>query len=303
MAQEGSFIYSPDYYCDIGPHIFPVAKYRMVRDQLLSEAGVRAELFLTPEPAARDELLLVHTREYLDDLFRLRWTERTRRSELPISREIVRAFVLAAGGTILGARQAIANALAFNLTGGFHHAFADHAEGFCYLNDIAVAVRVVQREKLVQRVLVLDLDLHQGNGTARIFAGDPSVFTFSMHQENNYPVKEKSNLDIGLPDHTGNAEYLAALRKCLPEVLAAHRPQLVLYQAGADPYEGDQLGGLSLTVGGLQERDRYVVSQCRGAGAALCGVLGGGYAFRTEDTLRIHTNTCLTFLRAARDAP
>src|SRR5262249_19714246 len=204
--------YSPDYVCDIGPHVFPVAKFRLIRDALVREGDLAADEILTPAPAPRADLLLVHTPEYLDDLDQLRWTPRTMYSELPLDHQIVRAYVLAAGGTTLAAREALARGAAINLGGGFHHASSDRAEGFCYVNDLAVAARVLQRDAGLGRVAVVDLDVHQGNGTALIFEGDPEVLTLSIHQENNYPVpKARSSLDLGLPDRTGDDEYLARL--------------------------------------------------------------------------------------------
>jgi acetoin utilization deacetylase AcuC-like enzyme len=179
-----------------------------------------------------------------------------------------------------------------HLGGGFHHAFADKAEGFCYVNDLAVAVRVLQREARIRRAAVVDCDLHQGNGTARIFAGDDSVFTFSIHQRDLYPPKERSDLDVHLADGTEDDAYLTLLQDALGQVFEG-RPELVLYQAGADPYREDQLGSLALTKDGLRERDRIVWEACRRAGVAVAGTLGGGYARRVADTVDIHLGTCL----------
>lgn len=251
--------------------------------------------FIEPRPATEDEVRLVHTAEYVADLLGGVHTERTCASELPLSAEIVRAAFLAVGGTILAAREALARGRALNLTGGFHHAFAGQAEGFCYLNDLAVAIRVLQREGAVGRAAVIDCDLHQGNGTAVIFQGDPGVFTFSIHQQNIYPVKRKSDLDVGLHDLAGDAEYLAHMRKHVPEILDGHRPGLVLYQAGADPYAGDQLGTLKLTMGGLRERDEIVLSECARRGIPVAGTLGGGYAADPADTVDIHFRTAMAF--------
>lgn len=290
------YVYSPAYYADFGPHVFPVEKYRLLY-AALREAGEPDERFAEPAPASRRELELVHTPAYLDDLQACRWTERTRWSELPLTPEIVRLFVLSAGGTILASRLALERSWAMHLCGGFHHAFADRAEGFCYVNDLAVAVRVLQGEGTIARAAVLDCDLHQGNGTARIFQDDESVFTFSIHQRDLYPEKERSDLDIHLPDGTGDAPYLAHLRRVLPGILERARPDLVLYQAGADPYRDDQLGGLALSLEGLYERDRLVFEACAAAGVAVAGTLGGGYARRVADTVAIHAGTC----RAARD--
>jgi len=295
------FIYSPDYYCDIGAHVFPMRKFEAVQQALLAESDVREDDFLRPEPATREELSLVHTEAYLDDLFSLRWTHRTIPSELPISEEIVRAFALAAGGTTLACQCALETGFAMNLTGGFHHAFPDHAEGFCYINDIAVAIRVLQSRGLLKRAAVVDLDVHQGNGTAFIFQTEPSVFTFSMHQENNYPVKQRSDLDIGLDDGAGDEEYLALLERHLPDILDSHRPELVVYVAGADPYEHDLLGGLALTLDGLRQRDLCVIRHCATRSIPIAAVLGGGYAEDFADTVRIHATTGRLLLEASRD--
>jgi acetoin utilization deacetylase AcuC-like enzyme len=291
------YVYSPHYYADFGPHVFPVEKYRRIHRSLV-ERGVPAGEFVEPQPATRAELELVHTPDYLDDLEACRWTERTRWSELPLSSEIVRLFVLSAGGTILAAREALERGWAMHLCGGFHHAFADRAEGFCYVNDLAVAVRVLQREGAVARAAVLDCDLHQGNGTARIFHGDSSVFTFSIHQRDLYPLKQQSDLDIHLDDFTGDAVYLEHLHRAVPGILEEHRPDLVLYQAGADPYRDDQLGSLLLTPEGLLERDRLIFGACSRNGIPVAGTLGGGYARRVEDTVAIHLATCLAALEA-----
>jgi acetoin utilization deacetylase AcuC-like enzyme len=301
MSRPAPVVHSPEYECDIGRHVFLTCKFRMVRDGLIA-AGLTTETdIIVPEPASRDDLLLVHTAAYLDDLERLRWTPRTRLSELPLSAAIVRAYVLAAGGTTRAAREALGHGIAVHLGGGFHHAYADLASGFCYINDLAVAIRVLQREGRVRRAAVVDCDLHQGNGTAHIFRGDESVFTFSIHQEHLYPVKERSDLDIGLENGVGDEEFNLRLGDGLERVWA-HRPELVLYQAGADPYQDDQLGALRLTVDGLIERDRLVLEGCVERGIAAVVTLGGGYARRPEDTVRIHQNTCELALRLATRA-
>ncbi len=291
MSPDAAFVHSPGYRCDIGPHVFPMEKFDRIRDRLVSE-GLDPAAILEPAEAPRADLLLVHTPEYLDDLEHARWSPRTATSELPISREIVRSYRLAAAGTALAAREALERGMAVNLGGGFHHACPDHAEGFCYLNDIAVGIRVLQRDGRVARAAVVDCDVHQGNGTARIFRADPAVFTFSIHQERNYPVpKETSDLDVGLGDGVGDARYLDALGTALERVWA-HAPGLVVYQAGADPYREDQLGGLGLTRAGLEERDRMVLEGCARRGVPVAVTLGGGYARRLEDTIEIHLATC-----------
>lgn len=298
MSDRGAVIYSPEYECDIGPHVFPTRKYRMVRDGLVAAGLVGERDVLCPRAASREDLLLVHTAEYLDDLEGLRWTARTRMSELPLTHSIVRAYVVAAGGTILAARKALECGFAVHLGGGFHHAFADLASGFCYINDLAIAIRVLQRDGPVRRAAVVDCDLHQGNGTAHVFRDDDSVFTFSIHQERLYPVKEQSDLDIGLDNGTTDEEYQRQLADALQRVWA-HRPELVLYQAGADPYEDDQLGALRLSIEGLQARDRLVLEGCAERGIPAVVTLGGGYARRVSDTVRIHQNTCELALRLA----
>lgn len=293
-------VYSPAYACDIGPHVFPVVKYRLVRDALIVGGDLTPPTIVEPALPARSTLERAHQPEFLDDLERLSWTPRTLYSELPLSREIVDAYRLACDGTTRAARLALERGAAVHLGGGFHHAFADHAEGFCYLNDLAVAARVLQDEGRVRRVAVVDLDVHQGNGTAAIFAGDDSVFTLSIHQENNYPVpKQQSDLDLGLADRAGDHEYLAALAAAL-ETVWRFAPDLVLYQAGADPYGEDQLGGLGLTRDGLERRDRELLGGCGTRGIPVVVTLGGGYARRLEDTIAIHTTTCRIALASAR---
>ncbi len=301
--ERAAVVYSARYACDIGPHVFPVAKFRLVRDALVEAGTVAAADILEPAPATREELLLVHTPEYLDDLDQLRWTPRTLYSELPLEHDIVRAYILAAGGTTLAARAALERGAAVNLGGGFHHAGPGRAEGFCYINDLAVAIRVLQREGRLRRAAVVDLDVHQGNGTAQVFEGDPTVFTLSLHQENNYPApKARSSLDVGLADGTADAAYGARLHDALASVWE-FEPGLVLYQAGADPFRDDQLGGLALSLAGLEARDRAVLEGCAERGIPVAATLGGGYARRLEDTLRIHEQTCRLVLARAGLGP
>ncbi|MFH1681031.1 MAG: histone deacetylase [Candidatus Eisenbacteria bacterium] len=297
------FAASDRYEVDIGQHVFPTAKYRLVRLALIREGACVPEDFAEPEPPARADLLLVHTPAYVGDLDDARLTPRTFRSELPVNRKVIDAFRLAAGGSSLAARIASERGVGVHLGGGFHHAFPDHAEGFCYVNDVAVAARTAQRDGLAGKVLVVDLDLHQGNGTAVVFQSDDSVFTFSMHQENNYPVKERSDLDVGLADGTSDEEYLERLRETLPRLREKERPDLVVYVAGADPYEEDQLGGLSVTMPGLRERDRFVLETFVPNGVPVAVTLAGGYARRLADTVAIHTATCLEAIRAVEAFP
>ncbi|HEY2954664.1 MAG TPA: histone deacetylase [Candidatus Eisenbacteria bacterium] len=300
MSSAAVVVHSSGYFCDIGPHVFPTEKFARVRALLVSGGEIENGDVHEPEPATSADLLRVHTPEYLDDLAALRWTHRTRMSELPLTAEIVRSYRLAAGGTTLAARGALERGIGVNLGGGFHHASADHAEGFCYLNDLAVAVRAVRHPGGLRRAAVVDLDVHQGNGTALVFEGDESVFTLSIHQELNYPVpKARSTLDVGLEDGTGDEEYLRRLDAAL-EPVWRFEPEIVLYQAGADPYAEDQLGGLALSMSGLEARDRRVLEGCAARRIPAVVTLGGGYARRVEDTVRIHARTCEIALSLAR---
>lgn len=297
-------VWSPASTADIGPHVFPMEKFAGVMERLRVEDGLKA--WVPSGPASMDDLRRVHTEAYLADLAAAVHTPRTVMSELPISAAIVDFFRLACGGTTLAARRALEVGWAAHVGGGFHHAFADRAEGFCYLNDLAVAAAALRAEGAVERLLVVDVDVHQGNGTAAIFRDVPAVFTFSIHQEDNYPVKVPSDLDVGLVSydparpgspHVTDAVYLGALVPALEAALDAHRPDLVLVQAGADPYEDDQLGGFRLTLEGLRRRDEAVFRACRARGIPWVVTLGGGYAFDVADTIAIHTAT----VRAARD--
>jgi acetoin utilization deacetylase AcuC-like enzyme len=300
MPAPAAVVHSREYGCDIGPHVFPTEKFALVRERLVSSGEVEEGEILEPAPAPREDLLLVHTPEYLADLEELRWTPRTLPSELPLTAEIVRAYVLAAGGTTLAARAALDRGVGVHIGGGFHHAFPDRGEGFCYINDLAVAIRVVQREGRIGRAAVVDLDVHQGNGTAAIFRGDDSVFTLSLHQEQNYPVpKVPGDLDVGLENGTGDDAYLAHLDRALERVWASD-PEIVIFQAGADPYADDALGGLALSLEGLEERDRRVLEGAAARGISMVVTLGGGYARRVEDTVTIHERTCRQALRVAR---
>ena len=286
-------IYSPRYDLNLGEHIFPTQKYRLIRDHLLAEGIAGAGDFLEPDPASDDDILLVHDPGWVRRLQSgtLSYQE-ILRLEIPYSRQMVEAVWIATGGSILAARQALADGLAVNLGGGFHHAFPAHGEGFCAVHDVAVAIRRLLADRAIERALVIDCDVHHGNGTAAIFGDDPAVFTISIHQLDNYPTeKPPSTIDLHLPDRTGDAEYLRLLEERYVTALAAFRPQLVFYLAGADPYYQDQLGGLALTLEGLKQRDRLVMESARRAGAAVAVVLAGGYALDVHDTVRIHCNT------------
>lgn len=292
-------IYSDGYVLDLGQHVFPARKFRLVRERLVAEGIAAEEDFVTPAPIADGDVARVHERGYLERMLEGRLNEEERvRLELPFDESLRLAFWLATGGTLAACGEALSRQCAINLSGGFHHAFAGHGEGFCLINDVAIAVEATRAEGAIDRALLVDLDVHQGNGSAAIFAEVPSVFTFSMHQLNNYPAaKPESDLDIGLPDGASNELYLTTLQHHLPEVLDAHRPELVVYLAGADPYREDRLGGLGLTVAGLEQRDRFVFAEARRRQMPVAVVLAGGYARDTEDTVKIHLGT----VRAARD--
>ena len=299
-------VYSPAYIADFGPHTFPIEKYRLVAEALRNVQRIPAAAFDEPQPATRQQLLRVHSEVYLEDLDRCEWTQRTVQSELPLTAEIVGMFALACGGTIRATELAIEEGAAVHIGGGFHHAFANKAEGFCYLNDLAVAIRDVQSRGTIQRAMVIDCDLHQGNGTAHIFQGDRTVFTFSMHQQRLYPIKEESDLDIPLRNGVRDEEYLGLMRSHIPKILDEFRPGLILYQAGADPFEEDQLGNLELTIDGLAQRDRLVFQWAADRRIPIAATLGGGYARDTVDTVTIHVNTAMEawklFFTRARDS-
>jgi acetoin utilization deacetylase AcuC-like enzyme len=285
-------VFSPSYAVDIGAHVFPTAKFALLRERLVANGLAAPSDIVDPAPASWEELALVHTTEYLDKVKcgSLSLGE-IAQLELPWSTAIVEGFRAITGGTTAAGRLALSEGIVVQLGGGLHHAHAGHGEGFCMFNDVAVAVRVLQGEGLCRRVAIVDCDVHHGNGTAAIFADDPDVFTLSVHQENNYPaLKPPSTLDVALDDGTGDDEYLARLDAALPRV-AAHRPDLVFYLAGADPYYDDQLGGLGLTLEGLRARDAHVLGTFRHAGVSMAVTLAGGYARRIGDTVAIHHAT------------
>jgi acetoin utilization deacetylase AcuC-like enzyme len=277
---------------DLGPHVFPARKYELVRERLMAEGIASEEDFVSAPPADDTDVLRVHTREYVEKVKggRLSIVEQ-RTLEVPWSRGLVEAAWLAAGAAIEGGRSALVDGCAIVLSGGFHHAFADHGEGFCLINDVAIAVRALCASGEVSRAGVLDLDVHQGNGTASILGRDADVLTVSLHQESNYPsVKPPSHLDVGLPDGIGDDEYLEALAEPLERTMT-FRPGVLFLLAGADPFEHDRLGGLKLTLGGLRERDRRVFAAARQVGIPIVTVLAGGYAENTENTVAIHVGT------------
>jgi acetoin utilization deacetylase AcuC-like enzyme len=358
-------IYSDGYYLPIGAHVFPAEKFRRISERLLETKLAQPEDFLTPHPAKDEDILLVHKPDYVHKLKTGTLSPREEMQlEVPYSPELVQAFWLAAGGSILAARQALEDGVAISIGGGFHHAFSDHGEGFCMINDVAVAIRRMQHDGKVRRAMTVDCDVHQGNGTASIFAGmriptkplpswsapvlgrassgqepeplqippvgrddksfddrffndkslgdiaeldapestdpqaivrhahDGDVFTISLHQQNNYPAwKPPSSIDVDLPDGIGDDDYLAWLDNALSSGLRHFEPELICYIAGADPYKDDQLGGLALTLEGLQRRDELVFKVARARNIPVMVTYAGGYAHNLEDTVTIHCNT------------
>jgi len=310
-------IYSDEYYLPIGAHVFPAQKYKLIHDRLLESGIAKPSDFATPGPASDQDVLLVHTPEYVEKLKTGTLSAREQLElEVPYSKALVHAFWLAAGGSILAADHALADNVALSIGGGFHHAFPDHGEGFCMIHDVAIAIRRMQRDGKIRTAMTVDCDVHHGNGTAAIFASTrtsgespPSavssallaeantahvgdVFTISLHQENNYPaVKPPSSIDINLPDGVGDDDYLAWLDNALSSGLRQFTPDLLCYIAGADPYCEDQLGGLSLTIEGLKKRDELVFRVAKARRIPVMVTLAGGYARNVEDTTTIHCNT------------
>jgi len=313
-------IYSNDYFLPIGAHVFPAEKYRRVHDQLIRDGVAEPSDFVTPQPAPDRDILLVHTPEYVKKLKTGTLSRREEQEmEVPYSPELVRAFWLAAGGSILATEHALRDRVGFNIGGGFHHAFPDHGEGFCMIHDVAVAIRRLQRDGKIRTAMTVDCDVHHGNGTAAIFAGTrtpseplPStsaalnrapagtirhahagdVFTISLHQHNNYPAsKPPSSIDVDLPDGIGDDDYLAWLDNALSSGLRQFDPELICYVAGDDPYREDQLGGLALTLEGLKRRDELVFRVAKARNIPVMVTYAGGYARKVEDTVTIHCNT------------
>ena len=288
-------VYHEGYDLNLGAHVFPSQKYRLVCEKLVADGFASKDDFLRPEPAGDADILRVHTAEWvkklqtgtlsLSDIMKL---------EVPYSPELVKAFWLAAGGTILAAQTAMRDGFGCNLGGGFHHAYPGHGEGFCAIHDVAVAIRRLQADGSIRKAMVVDTDVHHGNGTAAIFAKDHSVFTLSIHQQNNYPPhKPASTVDLDLEDGVGDEEYLGLLLPAVRKSIASFQPDIVFYVGGADPYREDQLGGLALTLEGLKTRDASVFEEARRRSVPVATTFAGGYAMRVEDTVRIHVNTVL----------
>ena len=314
-------VYSKDYYLPIGAHVFPARKYRMIHDRLLQTGEADETDFLEPRPASDDDVRLVHGSGYVDRLLHGELSQyEEMQMELPYSRELVKAFWLSAGGSILAAERSLADGICFNVGGGFHHAYPDHGEGFCMIHDVAIAIRKMQKLGRIHHAMTVDCDVHHGNGTAAIFpakptkpkplpsissvqvqpqiisppANDSDVFTISVHQQNNYPAyKPPSSIDVNLPDGTTDSEYLAWLDQSLSSGLRQFSPDLLCYIAGADPYREDQLGGLALTIEGLKQRDELVFKVAKARGIPVMVTHAGGYARNVQDTVTIHVNTIL----------
>jgi acetoin utilization deacetylase AcuC-like enzyme len=298
-------VYSNEYWMlETGKHVFPLQKYRLVYENLLA-MGAKKENFLRPRPAPDEDVELVHSHRYLKRVKSGGLSAAELKAlEIRYSPELVRFALLSVGGTVLAARKALETGLAVHIGGGFHHAFPEHGEGFCLLNDVAVAARRMIQDRLAERVMIVDCDLHQGNGTAAALAGLREIFTFSIHQMDIYPTeKPLSTLDVGLWAGDGDAKYLAALHAHIPRIYREFRPSLVIYLAGADPYEKDQLGGLAVTKAGLKERDKVVVEHARQLGIAVAVVMAGGYALEIKDTVEIHLNTVRIAQRIQRIHP
>jgi acetoin utilization deacetylase AcuC-like enzyme len=285
-------VHHREYYADIGAHVFPMLKFARIREEIVRRGLLRDEEVVAPAPATVEQVRRAHDREYVDKLLQGRLSALEEAIlELPYSKGLVNACFLCAGGSIAAARLALDRGIAVNLGGGFHHAFPDHGEGFCVLNDVAIAIRDLQAAKEIRRATVIDVDVHQGNGTAAIFAFDTSVYTFSIHEEDNYPaVKPPSDVDIGLESYAGGERYLAALAHNVPRILDRVEPDLVAYVAGADPYEHDQLGRLKLTREDLRARDRLVFDACVVREIPVFAALAGGYAQDVNDTIGIHAD-------------
>jgi acetoin utilization deacetylase AcuC-like enzyme len=298
-------VYHKGYDLNLGEHVFPSQKFHLIAEMLLREGIATKDDFLTPNAASDEDILRVHTADWVRKLKTGTLTASEEMMlEVPYSPELVEAFWLAAGGTILAARSALRDGFGCNLGGGFHHAYPDHGEGFCAIHDVAVAVRRLQADGAIRKALIVDTDVHHGNGTAAIFRGDVSVFTLSIHQESNYPAhKPSSTVDLHMWDRADDDEYLGALIPAVQSALDEFRPDMVFYVGGADAYCEDQLGGLSLTKQGLMLRDRKVFEESRKRGIPVATTLAGGYARRVEDTIRIHVNTILAAREVAAVFP
>jgi acetoin utilization deacetylase AcuC-like enzyme len=298
-------VYHERYDLNLGPHVFPSQKFRLIQEMLLRDGIATPADFLRPNPASDDDLLRVHTADWVHKLKTGTLTaSEVMKLEVPYSKELAEAVWLATGGSILAGRSALRDGFGANLSGGFHHAHPGHGEGFCAIHDVAVAIRKLQADDAVKKAIIVDTDVHHGNGTAAIFKNDPTVFTLSIHQENNYPAhKPPSTVDLNMADRVDDHEYLGVLIPAVQQALDEVHPDIVFYVGGADPYCEDQLGGLSLTMQGLKQRDREVFEEARKRKIPVATTLAGGYARKVEDTIRIHVNTILAACEIAERYP
>jgi acetoin utilization deacetylase AcuC-like enzyme len=288
-------VYHDGYDLNLGGHVFPSQKFRLIAEKIRTDHIAEPQDFIVPEPATDADILRVHTAEWAKKLKTgtLTYSD-LMKLEVPYSKELVEAFWLAAGGTIAASQAALRDGFGCNLSGGFHHAFPSHGEGFCAINDVAVGIRRLKADRAIGKAMVIDTDVHQGNGTAAIFAKDDSVFTLSIHQENNYPAnKAKSDVDLNLQDGIGDQEYMDILLPAVRKALDEFHPDILFYVGGADPYREDQLGGLALTMEGLKKRDAEVFIEARKRQIPVVTTPAGGYARRVQDTVQIHVNTIL----------
>lgn len=292
------FVYSPKYEVSLGEHVFVTKKFRLIKEKLISLGVANEKDFIQPTFASREDITLVHTEKYYNKIINLKLnSQEIIKLEIPLTKEIAEASLICCGGTILASNISLENGVGIHIGGGFHHAYPDHGEGFCIFNDIAVAIKKLKKEKKIKKALVIDCDLHQGNGTAFIFKNDKDTFTFSMHEEDIYPYpKEKSDYDIGLQPYTTDDEYLSLLGDALSKITKFFSTELIVYQAGADPFCEDQLGSLKLTKEGLISRDKLVYDYSKRLNVPIVLTLGGGYAQNIFDTVDIHTNTILVFM-------
>jgi len=297
-------VYHPRYDLNLGPHVFPSQKFRLLYELVLQEGIASPDDIVQPGSAADEDLLRAHTPEWVGKLKTGTLTaSEIMKLEVPYSPELAEAVWLAAVGTILAGQRALCDGFASNLSGGFHHAYSNHGEGFCAIHDVAVAIRRLQADGLIKKAIVVDTDVHHGNGTAHIFRDDESVFTLSIHQENNYPAhKPPSNLDLPLDDGVEDDEYLQVLLPAVEKSLDEFCPDILFYVGGADPFGQDQLGGLRLSKSGLKARDKGVFQLAHGRNIPVATTLAGGYARRVEDTIRIHANTIVAAQEVANES-
>ena len=287
---------------DIGDHVFPTGKYRELARLIRAELGVASKNFHGWEPVLDEDLERVHTPHYLADLRAARATWATRSGELPVTAKVIDGFRCMTGGSIRAVRLALEHGVGFHLGGGFHHAFPDHAEGFCYLHDMAIAVERLRADEGIDRVLFVDVDVHQGNGTVAVYADDPDTFTYSIHQQNNYPPKQRGDLDRGLPDGIGDDAYLELLAADLDTVEGRFTPDLVCYVAGVDPHHEDKLGGIEVSDEGIARRDELVLGRYIADSIPVAVFLAGGYAPSPEQTAKLHLHAARACEAAVQDS-